>query len=61
MSHLVRATNTIQQGDSGGPWFSGNTAFGITNALSVNNWGIFSRIAYVESGTGYVTCTVSGC
>jgi streptogrisin C len=61
LSHLVRATATVQRGDSGGPWFTGNQALGVTNAFSVNNWGVFSRITYVESGTGYVTCTVAGC
>jgi streptogrisin C len=61
LSHLVRATALTAGGDSGGPWFSGSQAFGVTNAYSINSWGVFSRIAYVESGTGYVTCTIANC
>ncbi|MGK2887728.1 MAG: hypothetical protein ACSLE8_23630 [Rhodococcus sp. (in: high G+C Gram-positive bacteria)] len=61
LSSLVRSTNYTQPGDSGGPVFTGGSAAGITSALSVNNWLVFSRILYVTSWTGVKVCLKANC
>lgn len=47
----VNATSgaLVQQGDSGGPWFNGNTAFGITKGVMPDGDGVYQAIDYMTS------------
>jgi hypothetical protein len=52
--------NLTSTGDSGGPWYSGNTAFGITSGetcLIGCNDAIYVATNYIESGLGVTILT----
>lgn len=60
--NMVRATNISDFGDSGGPEFNGQVAYGITAGKSINNWVVFSRIASAaQLGTSYTVCVTTNC
>lgn len=56
LCHLVRMDrDTADKGDSGGPWFSGSTAYGVHTGQVGTIFGsrdVFSRMTYVDEALG---------
>lgn len=58
----IRMSRVTKVGDSGGPVYQGNTAWGIVNALAGGtNKMMYSPITAVESDMNVTICVLSAC
>jgi streptogrisin C len=61
--HMIRMSRTTSGGDSGGPVFQDNDAYGIVTASDPNNGNemVYSDITYVQSDMKVWICTTGAC